>query len=64
MTDVYRDMAEHLPEECKGMLEHLEEQNHPATIVKTLLRHAKIQVDQAAKAFERNTRQQVMENAR
>ena len=64
LTDVCRDMAEHLPEECKGMLEHLEEQNHPATIVKTLLKHAKIKVDQAAKAFERNTCQQVMENAR
>lgn len=64
LTDVRRDMAEQLPEECKGMLDHLEEQNHPATIVKTLLKHAKIQVDQAAKAFERNTRQKVMENAR
>ena len=31
------------------MVEHLEDQEHPATIIKTLLQHAKIQVDQAAK---------------
>ena len=49
-SDVLKDMAEYLPDECKGMVDHLEEQERPATIVKTLLKHAKIQVDQAAKA--------------
>lgn len=63
-TDVCKDMAEYLPEGCKGMVEHLEEQDHPATIIKTLLRHAKIQVDQAAKAFEHTPRQQVIGDAR
>ena len=48
-SDVLKDMAEYLPDECKGMVDHLEEQERPATIIKTLLKHAKIQVDQAAK---------------
>ncbi len=42
------------------MVDHLEEQERPATIIKTLLKHAKIQVDQAAKAFEHASRQQVL----
>ena len=51
-SDVLKDMAAYLPDECKGMVDHLEEQERPATIIKTLLKHAKIQVDvsiQAAK---------------
>lgn len=63
-ADACKDMADYLPEECKDMVNHLEEQKRPATIVKTLLKHAKIQVDQAAKAFERGARQQVIESAR
>lgn len=50
--------------ECKGMVYHLEEQERPATIIKTLLKHAKIQVDQAAKAFEHASRQQVLGESR
>ena len=63
-SDVCKDMAEYLPEGCKDMVEHLEEHNQPATIIKTLLKHAKIQVDQAAKAFEHAPRQQVIGDAR
>ena len=59
-SDVLKDMAAYLPDECKGMVDHLEEQERPATIIKTLLKHAKIQVDQAAKAFEHASRQQVL----
>lgn len=62
--DVRKDMAEYLPNSCKDMVEHLEEHNQPATIIKTLLKHAKIQVDQAAKAFEHAPRQRMIENAR
>lgn len=51
-------------DECKGMVDHLEEQERPATIIKTLLKHAKIQVDQAAKAFEHASRQQVLGESR
>ena len=57
-------MADYLPGECKGMVEHLEERDHPASIIKTLLRHAKIQVEQAAKAHDRQPRQQVLSEAR
>ena len=64
LNDVCKDMAEYLPDECKGMVERLEEQEHPATIIRTLLKHAKIQVDQAAKAFEHAPRQQVIGDAR
>lgn len=46
------------------MVYHLEEQERPATIIKTLLKHAKIQVDQAAKAFEHASRQQVLGESR
>ena len=59
-----RIVAEYLPESCKNMVDHLEEQDHLATIIKTLLKHAKIQVDQAAKAFEHAPRQQVIGDAR
>ena len=64
LADVCKDMAEYLPESCKNMVDHLEEQDHLATIIKTLLKHAKIQVDQAAKAFEHAPRQQVIGDAR
>ena len=64
LADVCKDMAEYLPENCKNMVDHLEEQDHLATIIKTLLKHAKIQVDQAAKAFEHAPRQQVIGDAR
>ena len=63
-SDVLKDMAEYLPDECKGMVDYLEEQERPATIIKTLLKHAKIQVDQAAKAFEHASRQQVLGESR
>ena len=43
------------------MVEHLENQERPATIIKTLLQHAKVQVDQAAKDHQRASRQQVIQ---
>ncbi len=64
LEDACKDMAAYLPEGCRGMVAHLEEQDHPATIIKTLLKHAKIQADQAAKAFEHTPRQQVVGDAR
>ena len=64
LDDACKDMAAYLPEGCKDMVTHLEEQSHPATIIKTLLKHAKIQADQAAKAFEHAPRQQVIGDAR
>lgn len=64
LEDACRDMAEHLPEECRGMVERLEEQEQPAAIIKTLLRHAKIQIDQAAKVSGQEPRRQKIDTAR
>lgn len=64
LQEACKAMADYLPDECKGMVEHLEEQDHPASIIKTLLHHAKIQVEQAAKAHDRAPRQQVLNEAR
>lgn len=57
-------MADYLPDECKGMTEHLSEVKEPASMIKTLLRHARIQTEQAAKAHEHAPRQQVLSEAR
>ena len=64
LQEACKAMADYLPNECKGMVEHLEERDHPASIIKTLLHHAKIQVEQAAKAHDRQPRQQVLSEAR
>ena len=64
LEDACKDMAAYLPKGCRDMVAHLEEQDHPATIIKTLLKHAKIQAEQAAKAFEHAPRQQVIGDAR
>lgn len=64
LEEAKKGMAEYLPEECKGMLDELQEQDRPATIIKTLLKHAKLQIDQAAKALEYTPRQQVIGDAR
>ncbi len=53
-----KDMAEHLPKECRGMIDNLEEIEQPGTIVQTLLRHARTLVDQTAKSMEHTPRQQ------
>ena len=52
------------PDECKGMTEHLSEVKEPASMIKTLLRHARIQIEQAEKAHEHAPRQQVLSEAR
>ena len=64
LEDACKAMADYLPDGCEDMVNHLEEHNQPATIIKTLLKHAKIQVDQAVKAFEHEPRQQVIGDAR
>lgn len=64
LEDASKDMADYLPDGCEGMVNRLEEQDHPATIIKTLLKHAKLQADQAARAFERAPRQQMIGDAR
>ena len=46
------------------MTERLSEVKEPASMIKTLLRHARIQIEQAAKAHEHAPRQQVLSEAR
>ena len=58
--EAIKDIAEYLPDECKGMTEKLAEVSEPASMVKTLLKHARIQVEQAAKDMERKPREQVL----
>lgn len=60
LDEACRAMADYLPEGCRDMVERLEDQSHPATIVKTLLKHAKIQVEQAAKTLDIAPRQQTL----
>ena len=64
LDEACRAMADFLPEGCRGMVECLEEQSRPATIVKTLLEHAKIQVEQAAKALDIAQSQQALDAVR
>ena len=64
LEDACKAMADYLPDECKGMTEHLSEVKEPASMIKTLLRHARIQIEQAAKAHEHAPRQQVLSEAR
>lgn len=64
LEDACKAMADYLPDECKGMTEHLSEVKEPASMIKTLLRHARIQIEQAAKAHEHAPRQQVLIEAR
>ncbi len=64
IQEAVKDMAGHLPKECRGMIDNLEEMEQPGTIVQTLLRHARIKVDQAAKSMEHIPRQQEIGNSR
>ncbi|EOS69457.1 hypothetical protein C817_05871, partial [Dorea sp. 5-2] len=64
LEDACKAMADYLPDECKGMTEHLSEVKEPASMIKTLLRHARIQIEQAAKAHEHAPRQQALSEAR
>lgn len=64
LSEAKKAMADYLPDECKGMIDHLEEQEHPATIIKTLLKHAKLQIDQVARSLDHAPRQQTIGDAR
>ena len=56
-----RDIAEYLPDECKAMTSKLSEVNDPASMVKTLLKHARIQVAQVAKDHEHQPREKSLD---
>lgn len=64
MDEVRKGIAERLPDDCKDMVDHLEERSQPRSIIQTLLQHAKIQIDQASKNMEHKPRQQTLGDAR
>lgn len=55
-----KDMIEYLPDDCGGMIDDLTETNDSPSMVQTLLQHARIQVDQAAKDHEHRPRQKTV----
>lgn len=57
-------MADYLPEECKTMIDDLKDQEHPATIIKTSLKHAKLQIEQAAGERDCGTRRHIHERSK
>ena len=61
---VRKGIAEQLPDDCKDMVDQLEERSQPRSIIQTLLQHAKIQIDQASKNIEHKPRQQTLGDAR
>lgn len=59
--DALKAIEEYLPKECEGLTLELTEQDHPHSMIKLLLNHARIQVEQAVKDFERQSRQKVLQ---
>ena len=55
-----KDMIEYLPDDCAGMVDDLSETNDSPSMVQTLLQHARIQVDQAARDHEHQPRQKTV----
>lgn len=55
------DIAEFLPDDCKGMVNKLSEVNDAPSVIHTLLKHARIQVNQAVKDHEHKPRQKSLE---
>lgn len=52
-----KDIADYLPDECKSMVDDLTETNDSPSMIQTLLQHARIQVDQAAKDHQHRSHQ-------
>ena len=52
-----KDIADYLPDECKDMVDDLAETNDSPSMIQTLLQHARIQVDQAARDHQHRSHQ-------
>ena len=59
--DALKAIEEYLPKECKGLTLELAEQDRPHSMIKLLLNHARVQVEQAVKDFERQPRQKALQ---
>lgn len=47
--EVRQDIEFHLPDTCKGITDKLTEQNDPRSMIKMLMKHARMQIEQAEK---------------
>ena len=64
MDEVRKRIAEQLPDDCKDLVDQLEERIRPQSVIKTFLQQAKMQIDQAAKSAGDKPKQQAFEIAR
>ena len=53
-------MIEYLPDDCAEMVDDLAETTDSPSMVQTLLQHARIQVDQAARDHQHQPRQKTV----
>ena len=59
--EALKGIEEYLPDACSGMTGELEERDSPRSMLKMFLDHARVQVAQAAKDFEKAPRQQSLQ---
>lgn len=59
--EALKGIEDYLPDECSGMTGELVERDSPRSMLKMFLDHARVQVAQAAKDFEKASRQQTLQ---
>lgn len=59
--EALKDIESYLPKECEGLTTELTEQKGPHSMIKLLLNHARVQVEQAVKDFERQSHQRAIQ---
>lgn len=59
--EALKGIEDYLPDECSGMTGELVERDSPRSMLKMFLDHARVQVAQAAKDFEKAPRQQTLQ---
>lgn len=59
--EAIKGIEDYLPDECSGMTGELVERDSPRSMLKMFLDHARVQVAQAAKDFEKAPRQQALQ---
>ena len=64
LRDVCQTIKDSLPDECRDLVDQLEVMEKPQSVIQTLLRHARIQVDQAEKDHKRDQQQTISAEVR
>ena len=59
--EALKGIDDYLPDACSGMTGELVERDSPRSMLKMFLDHARVQVAQAAKDFEKTPRQQTLQ---